>query len=217
MSQPTTTPTPALRIHQPPDGQTPSAPVTVPAPVTTPAEIAAAIGAKASRYATTPIPCKGCGRPTLGSFGPQGLDGAYWFNVCQSCKDAADAELESRARHTTGVVGRVMAAFRGDAGMSRDRQPESLPLVSVGPSGIGGEYQTEIQDESGSAGVGSVPTGDRYVAQRGCGRWVVLDTRQGPRDDWYAAVGLSEDEARTQARVMNERGMETRNAAKGGA
>lgn len=97
MSQPTTTPSSPLRIHQPPDGQTPPATVKVPAHVSTHAEIAAAIGAKASRYATSPSPCKGCGRPTLGSFGPTGVEGVYLVNVCQSCKDEADQQAEATA------------------------------------------------------------------------------------------------------------------------
>ena len=109
MNKPTTT-TPALKLHETPDGPTPSAPVTVPAPVTTPAEIAAAIGAKSSRYQTTPIPCKGCGRPTLGSFGPQGVEGVYLVNVCQSCKDEADRELRVLATHGAMVASLIHKA-----------------------------------------------------------------------------------------------------------
>lgn len=109
MNKPTTT-TPALKLHETPDGPTPSAPVKVPAHVSTPAEIAAAIGAKASRYATTPSKCKGCGRPCMGSFGPQGVEGVYLVNVCQSCKDEADRELKVRATHGAMVASLIHKA-----------------------------------------------------------------------------------------------------------
>ena len=109
MNKPTTT-TPALKLHEAPGGTTPPAPAKVPAPVSTPAEIAAAIGAKASRYATTPSKCKGCGRPCMGSFGPQGVEGVYLVNVCQSCKDEADRELQVRAKHGAMVASLIHKA-----------------------------------------------------------------------------------------------------------
>jgi hypothetical protein len=109
VNKPTTT-TPALKLHATPDGPTPPAPVKVPAHVSTPAEIAAAIGAKASRYATSPSKCGGCGRPCMGSFGPQGVEGMYIINVCQSCKDEADRELRVQATHGAMVASLIHKA-----------------------------------------------------------------------------------------------------------
>lgn len=109
MNKPTTT-TPALKLHETPDGPTPSAPVKVPAPVSTPAEIAAAIGANARRYATSPSKCKGCGRPCMGSFGPEGVDGLYLASLCQSCKDEANRELLVRAKHGAMVASLIHKA-----------------------------------------------------------------------------------------------------------
>ena len=154
MSQPTTTPSAHLRIHQPPDGQTPSAPVKVPAPVTTPAEIAAAIGAKASRYATTPSKCKGCGRPTLGSFGPQGVEGVYLVNVCQSCKDEADRELKVRATHGAMVASLIhKAATEPDLhNKGTDRLLSAIENTEPEQPERFDEMTGPMPDESGASG-----------------------------------------------------------------
>ena len=213
MIQPTTTPSAALRIHQPPDGPTPLAPVNVPAPVSTPAEIAAAIGAKASRYATSPSKCRGCGRPTLGSFGPKGVDGLYIPSVCQSCKDEADRELQVRAKHGAMVASLIHRAATEPA--LHDKGTDRL-LAAIAQAASEEHEQPErfdemtgpMPDESGaSGGYGFSEKSPRYEAAIGCGCWVVRDNRPGPQDPWEVAVGLGEDEARKMAEVLNSGGV----------
>lgn len=209
MNKPTTT-TPSLKLHESPDGPTPSAPVKVPAPVTTPAEIAAAIGAKASRYATTPSKCKGCGRPTLGSFGPQGVEGVYLVNVCQSCKDEADRELKVRATHGAMVASLIhKAATEPDLHeKGTDRLLSAIENTDPEQPERFDEMTGPMPDESGAAGgYGFSERSPRYEAAIGCGQWVVRDNRPGPQDPWEIAVGLGEDEARKMAEVLNSGGV----------
>lgn len=106
--------------------------------------------------------CSGCSRPTLGSFGPSGM---LWRTVCQTCKDEADNALERScaalgkvSQWTTDTimdrVRRDLAA--ADAATKHERRPvtggptndattDTLPLTSIGPSGLGGEYQSEVR------------------------------------------------------------------------
>ena len=205
MNKPTT-PSANLKISQTPDGPTPSAPVKVPAPVSTPAEIAAAIGAKASRYATTPSKCKGCGRPTLGSFGPEGVEGVYLASVCQSCKDEADRELRVLATHGAMVASLIHKAATEPElhNKGTDRLLSAIEKAEPEQPERFDEMTGPMPDESGaSGGYGFSEKSPRYTAALGCGRWVVRDNRPGPQDPWEVAVGLGEDEARKMAEVLN--------------
>ena len=205
MNKPTTT-TPALKLHESPDGPTPSAPVKVPAHVSTHAEIAAAIGAKASRYATTPSKCKGCGRPTLGSFGPEGVEGVYLASVCQSCKDEADRELRVLATHGAMVASLIHKAATEPElhNKGTDRLLSAIEKAEPEQPERFDEMTGPMPDESGaSGGYGFSEKSPRYTAALGCGQWVVRDNRPGPQDPWEVAVGLGEDEARKMAELLN--------------
>lgn len=106
--------------------------------------------------------CEGCSRPTLGSFGPSGM---LWRTVCQTCKDEADKAME-RSCAALGKVSQwttdtIMDRVRRDlaaadaatkheckpvtGGPTNDATTDTLPLTSIGPSGIGGEYQSEVR------------------------------------------------------------------------
>ena len=205
MNKPTTT-TPALKLHEAPGGTTPPAPVKVPAPVSTPAEIAAAIGANARRYATSPSKCKGCGRPCMGSFGPEGVDGLYLASLCQSCKDEANRELLVRAKHGAMVASLIhKAATEPDLhNKGTDRLLSAIEKAEPEQPERFDEMTGPMPDESGaSGGYGFSEKSPRYTAALGCGRWVVRDNRPGPQDPWEVAVGLGEDEARKMAELLN--------------
>lgn len=50
--------------------------------------------------------CIGCGNPTTGSIGRAGY---YWPNVCQTCKNDADEELNHSVKSVNYLLNKVFA------------------------------------------------------------------------------------------------------------
>lgn len=101
-------------------------------------------------------PCLFCNAQTGGSSGEGNLRLAA---VCQDCRDGIDASKlltpggrpEFRAWFAPGGPGAIPPGLDGDQAMRRTgafvagrAANDQLPLVSVGPGGIGHEYSTEI-------------------------------------------------------------------------
>ena len=66
-----------------------------------------------------------------------GIDPAEWASLCRYIGNLGAKEFEVVKK---GVVGRMKS---GRVIVGRDRMA-GMPLVSFGPSGIGGEYQREV-------------------------------------------------------------------------
>lgn len=108
-------------------------------------------------------PCLFCNAETQGSRGAGNLNLA---NVCQDCRDGIDASKlltpggrpEFRPWFGPGGPEALPPGLDGDHATRRTQAfvagraaNDSLPLVSVGPGGIGHEFSTEI---GGAANVG---------------------------------------------------------------
>lgn len=100
--------------------------------------------------------CLFCGSQTSGS---RGSGNVLLANVCQDCRDGIEAaELicpggrpGARARIAQEASGGLSPGLDGDHDTRRTQAfvagraaNDRLPLVSVGPGGIGHEYSTEI-------------------------------------------------------------------------
>lgn len=81
--------------------------------------------------------CNGCGRPTLGAFGPAPQLN-YWSFVCQTCKDDADRTLERRVKDAA-IVARATRAATTDLGDGLGLEVPERFCESTGPMGCGVE------------------------------------------------------------------------------
>ena len=72
----------------------------------------------------------------------EGIDPAQWANLCRYIGNLTRKEFDSVKRRIMSDQGKVKCSQ--ERFLHRSDVIVKLPLVSIGPSGIGGEYQKEI-------------------------------------------------------------------------
>lgn len=94
-------------------------------------------------------PCRECGRMSTGAFFS---NDATMATLCAECKQTADDEaagnLSAHARALLAMVPDAATKHESNAvtgGPTNDATTDTLPLTSIGPSGLGGEYQSEVR------------------------------------------------------------------------
>ena len=72
----------------------------------------------------------------------EGIDPAQWASLCRYIGNLTRREFDSVTRKIMTKPGNVK--YRQKSFLHRSDDIVKIPLVSIGPSGIGGEFQREI-------------------------------------------------------------------------
>ena len=72
-----------------------------------------------------------------------GIDPAEWASLCRYIGNMGEREFEAVKKRVMGSSGSLESRLKGLFRFGQSNRMAGMPLVSLGPSGIGGEYQRE--------------------------------------------------------------------------